>query len=88
MGVAVQRRSLLLARALLADPPVLVLDEADRRRIPRRRGPRGDRLLPDPEDRATRYASEPACGERNPGVPLIRLNCERRTLGPHRRLRP
>ncbi|MFF5573058.1 APC family permease [Streptomyces luteogriseus] len=36
---------------------------------------------PDPEDRAALYALELAWKEWDPGVPLVRLNCERRSLG-------
>ncbi|WP_128430951.1 APC family permease [Streptomyces cyaneus] len=36
---------------------------------------------PDPEDRAALYALELAWAEWDPGVPLVRLNCERRSLG-------
>ncbi|WP_043667978.1 APC family permease [Streptomyces xylophagus] len=36
---------------------------------------------PDPEDRAHLHALERAWAEWNPGVPLVRLACERRTLG-------
>ncbi|MGW0987626.1 APC family permease [Streptomyces sp. NPDC002486] len=36
---------------------------------------------PDPEDRAALYALELAWAEWNPGVPLVRLDCERRSLG-------
>ncbi|CAL9356604.1 Potassium transporter KimA [Streptomyces sp. enrichment culture] len=36
---------------------------------------------PDPEDRAALYAPELAWAEWNPGVPLVRLDCERRSLG-------
>ncbi|MFG2946990.1 APC family permease [Streptomyces adustus] len=36
---------------------------------------------PDPEDRAALHALERAWAEWNPGVPLVRLTCERRTLG-------
>ncbi|MFE2415301.1 APC family permease [Streptomyces hokutonensis] len=36
---------------------------------------------PDPEDRAHLHALERAWTEWNPGVPLVRLTCERRTLG-------
>ncbi|MFD4511757.1 amino acid permease, partial [Streptomyces sp. NPDC058457] len=36
---------------------------------------------PDPEDRAALHALERAWAEWDPGVPLVRLSCERRTLG-------
>ncbi|MGW1986923.1 APC family permease [Streptomyces collinus] len=36
---------------------------------------------PDPEDRAQLDALERAWAEWNPGVPLVRLSCERRSLG-------
>ncbi|MFK0286257.1 APC family permease [Streptomyces sp. NPDC090499] len=36
---------------------------------------------PDPEDRAQLHALERAWAEWDPGVPLVRLSCERRTLG-------
>ncbi|MEU9993700.1 APC family permease [Streptomyces sp. NPDC048045] len=36
---------------------------------------------PDPEDRAHLHALERAWAEWNPGVPLVRLSCERRSLG-------
>ncbi|MFD4510815.1 APC family permease [Streptomyces sp. NPDC058457] len=36
---------------------------------------------PDPEDRAQLHALERAWAEWDPGVPLVRLTCERRTLG-------
>ncbi|GGM14964.1 putative amino acid permease [Streptomyces fumigatiscleroticus] len=36
---------------------------------------------PDPEDRAALCALEAAWAEWDPGVPLVRLNCERRSLG-------
>ncbi|MFF5139001.1 APC family permease [Streptomyces sp. NPDC013157] len=36
---------------------------------------------PDPEERAALHALERAWAEWNPGVPLVRLACERRTLG-------
>ncbi|MCF3130305.1 APC family permease [Streptomyces olivochromogenes] len=36
---------------------------------------------PDPEDRAQLHALERAWAEWNPGVPLVRLACERRSLG-------
>ncbi|MEU5533346.1 APC family permease [Streptomyces sp. NPDC020362] len=36
---------------------------------------------PDPEDRAQLHALERAWGEWDPGVPLVRLSCERRSLG-------
>ncbi|MFI1764481.1 APC family permease [Streptomyces sp. NPDC020800] len=36
---------------------------------------------PDPEDRAHLHALERAWAEWNPGVPLVRLTCERRSLG-------
>ncbi|MGW7236229.1 APC family permease [Streptomyces sp. NPDC054804] len=36
---------------------------------------------PDPEDRAQLHALERAWAEWDPGVELVRLNCERRTLG-------
>ncbi|WP_225097341.1 APC family permease [Streptomyces sp. CoH27] len=36
---------------------------------------------PDPEDRAQLHALERAWAEWDPGVPLVRLACERRTLG-------
>ncbi|MGW0766237.1 APC family permease [Streptomyces sp. NPDC002676] len=36
---------------------------------------------PDPEDRAALHALERAWAEWDPGVPLVRLSCERRSLG-------
>ncbi|MGW7817655.1 APC family permease [Streptomyces puniciscabiei] len=36
---------------------------------------------PDPEDRAQLHALERAWAEWDPGVPLVRLSCERRSLG-------
>ncbi|MEV6113709.1 APC family permease [Streptomyces sp. NPDC052109] len=36
---------------------------------------------PDPEDRAQLHALERSWAEWDPGVPLVRLTCERRTLG-------
>jgi hypothetical protein len=36
---------------------------------------------PDPEDRAQMHTLERAWAEWDPGVPLVRLTCERRTLG-------
>ncbi|MFF4044659.1 APC family permease [Streptomyces sp. NPDC001816] len=36
---------------------------------------------PDPEDRTQLHALERAWGEWDPGVPLVRLSCERRSLG-------
>ncbi|OLZ64411.1 amino acid permease [Streptomyces sp. IMTB 2501] len=36
---------------------------------------------PDPEDRAQLHALERAWADWNPGVPLVRLSCQRRTLG-------
>ncbi|WP_416960988.1 APC family permease [Streptomyces sp. Agncl-13] len=36
---------------------------------------------PDPEDRAQMHALERAWAEWDPGVPLVRLTCERRSLG-------
>jgi amino acid transporter len=36
---------------------------------------------PDPEDRAQMHALERAWAEWDPGVPLVRLSCERRALG-------
>jgi len=37
---------------------------------------------PEAEDRAALYALELAWAEWNPGVPLVRLDSERRSLGP------
>lgn len=36
---------------------------------------------PDPEDRVALHALERACAAWDPGVPLVRLTAERRTLG-------